>query len=67
MMGERYGTRPSAFLAIEDEWAALDFDTAVFVISAEERARAIEENKNNQSNKEYEHSLKQLPGVFEKR
>lgn len=29
-MAERYGARPSAFLCIADEWAAFQFDAAVY-------------------------------------
>ena len=36
LMGKEYGRRPSEIVGIADEWAAFDFDAAVFLMATED-------------------------------
>lgn len=70
LMAERYGVRPSSFLAIDNEWAAFDFDLTVFVLGSEERERQIKNAKDGKSNKPKQRGkisdLLKMPGVVKK-
>lgn len=36
LMAKEYGKRPSEIVGVSDEWAAYDFDVAVFVAATDE-------------------------------
>jgi hypothetical protein len=42
-LAQRYGTRPSALLQLDDQAEALDFDLAVMTRAREERLAAIQD------------------------
>lgn len=66
-MAERYGVRPSSFLAIDNEWAAFDFDLTVFVLGSEERERQMKNAKDGKGKQRGNvNDLLKMPGVVKK-
>lgn len=67
LMAERYGVRPSSFLAIDNEWAAFDFDLTVFVLGSEERERQMKNAKDGKGKQRGNvNDLLKMPGVVKK-